>query len=47
MNAQNKEYNEKQRAFEIDLDSIDELEDIVVPGGSGFGCDCEIHPPKK
>jgi len=47
MNTQNKEYNEKPYAFEIDLDNIEELEDIVVPGGSGFGCECSTYPPKN
>ena len=31
--------NEKE-VFEVDFDSIEALDELTVPGGSGFGCNC-------
>ncbi len=28
------------KKYEVDIQAIEELEELVVPSGSGFGCEC-------
>ncbi len=31
---------ESLKEYEVDIQAIEELEELVVPSGSGFGCNC-------
>ena len=33
--------------YEINFEEIEELEDMEIPAGSGFGCDCGSATVKK
>ncbi len=32
---------ESLKKYEVDIQAIEELEELVIPSGSGFGCECD------